>query len=430
MAKRILTRRELLIQSALKAGGLSLGALGPFGGFGTGEAWAQAAGQKNHLVLLHLQGGYSASFNHAANFLNFAEFGGISDANLVRVGNGLTVHSSLGRFPSNVLANMATAGMIHNQTNHPSAQAAAHMAQVNPDIGAAHYLAEGMGGPSSNKLVLAGSDFVEEFTGTYKDTSMQRLTDMQSVINALGGNVNPYTPDRLIAARSIEAALLQSEDLNAGNPKSLTSMPNSYRSAMEILKKPVQNFNSQNLLQHYGLNSTVVQSVSSQLAMAELMIRANSNVILINNRTVWDNHGDSQMQTVFQEMNQNIVPALNRFFVRVYGDAANNIPPQPEFVGKNIVTVIYGDFAREALNSSHAAGIAATVIGPNVKQGAAIQMNRRGVFNAGNTPGVASFWAYLATLLNAPRETVDLLLSKGGQNARAGLNSYKVISKV
>ncbi len=425
-----LSRRELLSHSAIGGGSLSLGLLNPLGMFGSNILYgADATSQNNHLVFIHLEGGYSASFAAAKAFLNNPNFGGITDASILTVGNGLAVHKSFEKFPKSVLAQMATAGILHNAAGHPAARMAGLVSDSK--VGALHYLAAGMGGPSSNKLVQAGPSFAVAFNGSYNGVAVQPLTDMKTIIDALGGGeVGPYTPDRLIAAKAMAAAGIQSQDLLQGNPNSLTSMPTSYASAIDVLNKPVQVFDSNKMLADYGINSTLVgKTVASQFAFAELMIRASSNVIMIGNRGVWDNHNDPKMTTVFNKMDADIIPALTKFFTRVYGDVDNNIAPLPEFAGKNIVTVIYGDFVREADNSGHGSGITATVVGPNVKQGSLDQINGSGLF-ASSTPNPSAFWAYLATILKAPSDTVNSLVNLGGAGTAAGLQTLKGLSKI
>ena len=423
-----ISRRSLLRNSLLSGGLCGLGDLvGP--SFLSSQAYGQGIEKhNNHLFVLHLRGGYSASFSSAGAFIN-QDFGGMNGNNSMDLGNDLVVHNMFRAFPSWVRQHMATIGIQHGQSAHANARAVSYV--TSNDVGAAHVLASGMGGPSANKFVSAGQRAPMNFRGSVGGTSMQRITDMQAALDALGaGGDSPFNPDRSLAAQGLAASMQQSQAAIAGNPESLISLQNGYQAAIDTLGQPAPQFNQAQMMQDYGLTGTAVANndLSAQLALAELMFMAETNVVL-SNHDGWDNHGDPRMSRVFNMMRGDIIPALNVFFRRVYGDPANNIAPQPAFANKNVVTVITGDFVRRPSNSQHGSGIAATVIGPHVKVGSTGVVDSQARL-PNQTPNSAAYWAYLATVLKAPEATVNELVSLGGGGTAQGLARHLALANV
>ena len=421
-----LSRREAIKFSGSGLGALSLAGLGPFNKLLSPTALAQGAGkQDNHLVIIQLHGGYSASFSSARSFLNNGNFGGITDNNMLRLGNGLTMHNSFNSLPASVLQNYtATVGLQHGQSSHPGARSRLFMVQNNLSV--LHYLASGMGGPGAIKFAFTdGRGSSVPKAGNLNGTSLQKVTDMDGLIEALGsGTPGPYSPpsrefttEALIAAEKISMPNIQA---NA----QLSTLGNGLSSGIETLKQPVQTFDPNSLLNAYSLNSRVVSkaSLASQLACAELLMLSNTNVTLCR-QPDWDTHGDANMREAFRKMRTEIIPALSVFVRRVFGDPDNNVAPLPEFENKNVTIAIIGDFTRTAPKSGHGTGLAATVISKNVKTGSTANVNQRGDI-ANNTPNVGAFWSFLASMAGAPQTTVSEIVGLGGNGTQAGLNSH------
>lgn len=426
------SRRNIIKSAALGSSALSLSSLNPFIPGLIPQAYSQGADKHNcHLMIIYLRGGYSASFSDAGKFLN-GFYGGINNGNILALSNNLSVHNSFAQLPTNVLAQMATVGLYHGQTAHGPAISQNFV--ENGNISAAHILAAGMGGPSASKLVLlAPANPMRVNGGNVSGTSLQVMTDMQASIDALGGGEpNRYSPDRDLAAKGVESASKQSTTTINGNSESLVSLRNGFETAVNTLKLPAQPFNADTLVADYGLNGTAVQdnNLPAQLAMAEVMFRADTNIAIAQSRGPWDNHGDPQMQRVFTAFNQDIMPGLQTFCRRVYGDADNNVLPQDAFANKNVVTVIIGDFMRSSRDdqptSRHGAGGAITVIGPKLKNGSTCTIGEFGVIPP-TVPNASAFWAFLGTVLNAPQATITELVNLGGGGTNAGLELHKAL---
>ena len=203
--KKRCSRRE-----AIKLAGFGLGSLslGGHGSLFSPKAFGQGTGkQDNHLVCIQLHGGYSASFSCAQPFLNHT-FGGITDNNMMSLGNGLFMHNSFNRLPASVLQNnVATVGLQHGQSSHPGARSELFM--VNSDLSVLHHIASGMGGPGSIKFAFTdGAGSTVPKSGSLNGTSMQKVTDMDGLVDALGGSSpSPYSPpDRSLTTSALIAA--------------------------------------------------------------------------------------------------------------------------------------------------------------------------------------------------------------------------------
>ncbi|MEW6431254.1 MAG: hypothetical protein AB1730_07065 [Myxococcota bacterium] len=136
------------------------------------------------------------------------------------------------------------------------------------------------------------------------------------------------------------------------------------------------------------------------------MLRAGADVVCITSPGVkvgttfenWDTHGDGTGEVARTMMRSEILPPPQVFLERTLAAA-----------GRNVVTLLYGDFARigghTPTSSEHASGVSATVFGKYVRPGTT------GRFETGNnagyrlpmgTPGYAGLWAYLTELTRAP----------------------------
>ncbi|MFK7827417.1 MAG: hypothetical protein AB8G05_24950 [Oligoflexales bacterium] len=420
-----LSRREAIKLSSSSLGALSLGGLSPFSNLFSPSALAQGAGkQNNHVVIIQLHGGYSASFSSARSFLN-RDFGGITDNNMMKLGNGLTMHNSFDRLSASVLQNYTgTVGLQHGQSSHPGARAQLFMVQKNLSV--LHHLASGMGGPGSIKFAFTdgGGSSIPK-AGNLNGTSLQKVSDMDGLIEALGGAVpGPYTPPSrefttqvLTAAEKLSMANLQANS-------QLATFGNGLSSGIETLRQPIQTLNPQELLNAYSLNNKLVSkaSLASQLACAELLMLSNTNVTLCR-QPDWDTHGDPKMNLAIRKMRTEVIPALEVFISRVFGDPDNNIDPLPQFANKNVVVAIVGDFCRTAPKSGHGTGLAATVFSKNIKTGSTANVNQRGDI-ANSTPNVAAFWSFLASMAGAPQNTVNEIVKLGGNGTQTGLNTH------
>jgi hypothetical protein len=401
--KNNISRRDLIKLTAGTTGAMALGGMVP--GILTPEALAQTATQSAVLVVF-LPGGYNALFGSADSFSGAGTFG-VTNANMLNLGNGLVVDTSFNTLGAFAKANMATVGVAHGIAAHGSAKAAQFtLGNVSPVL----TLAAGMGGSGSIKAANVGTEMAPGPRTAVGGASLQQITDMQSTIDALGGGApDPTMPKREFAAKGITAAEQMSMSRLTGNPDSLESMSQGYKAAFDTLSKPAQPFNAQELMTAYRLQGTAVNNMMAKFAAAELMIRSGANVVtaVAGGGLSWDTHGDTSGQRARQRFNQEIMPGLKIFTDRMVSAQSN------------VTVVIFGDFARSLPGSDHASVTAATVIGPNVKLGSTGKVDAN-VGLPGGTPGVNGLWGYVAAVAKAPPAVVQ---GFGG-------NPHTAISKV
>jgi hypothetical protein len=350
-----------------------------------GSASAQTMPEKNALLVVFLNGGYNSVFCSADSYRGAGTFGVTGDTLLKPLTNGLVVDApTLGTLPQYALDHMATVGVRHGITSHGAAQAA--------DFGDgsrsyALRLAAAMGGTAAIKCVQAGSRSMPGPRAMESGVSLQTITDMKATITALGGFSDPTVPDRAIAAAGISAAQKMSDQHMAKSPGMLTQLDEGYQAGIQTLTKPVQIFDYNALATAYGMATTAtsVSGFSSQIACAELMITAGSNLVCAVDGG-WDTHGDTSASNVRNMMNSRILPPLKTFI--------NRMMNRPDY---NVVVAIFGDFARSLPGSDHASSLSATVIGKYVKQGTTGKMSSNVQLPSG-TPSTLGLWSYLSAV--------------------------------
>jgi hypothetical protein len=346
-----------------------------------------ATADKSAVVLLFLHGGYNALFCSADSFISKNSFG-VTSSNVQKLGNSqlFVDKTTFGTMPSAALSNMASIGIRHGITSHDAARTALW------NMGSRGYslmLADAIGGSAAIKYASVGDYMPYGANTPVNGVSVQRVSDMQAALDALGSTVDPGQPDRGISAAALGASTDMSSAAGAANPNALASLVQGYAAAIQTLQAPVETFSFSELNNAYSLNnSTAVKSFPSQLAAAELMIRAGANVVSLiqgNPSGVqrWDSHGDDTGMGVRNRMRGQMTE-LNTFLTRMMA-----------LSGYNVTTVIFGDFSRSLPGSNHQPNLTATVIGPNVKLGTTGHVDSD-VGLPASTPGIQGLWAYLA----------------------------------
>lgn len=377
-----ISRRSILKGVAAAAGAAAGSRLvGPW--LGT----AEAATEPTSVFVLHFIGGYNSIFASAKELQGSF---GVAAGNYTVLGNGLSVDDlyadSMSPF---VKSHMAAVGVSGLASFHDGAQR--QLWTPNKNMG--YQLANAMGGKAAIKAALVGGAIDPELAGpAVGGTTWQKILDMQKVIDALGGGGAPGSrvPERSVALAQLQAAQKMSASTTAASPVSLESVDTGYATAISGLQQSVQTFDYDELKLAYGLTaSTAVNSFTAQMAAAELMIRAGTNLVLAVNAG-WDSHGDVTGVNVRNKMSKTILPSLNKFLNRMVADPK-----------RNVVAVILGDFARSLPKSDHQPNVSATVIGKYVKQGTTGRVNAKVSLPAG-TPGPAGLWSYVATVAKSP----------------------------
>ena len=399
-----INRRDMIKFSTSASSALALGGLGGSASLFSNSALGGPGDTKSAVVVVYLMGGYNALFASPASFLNTSFC--VTGTNTFQVGTGsntLLLDRSFESLNPFVKSHIASVGINHGINTHPQAQTAQFTVQnANPLL----TLAKGLGGSASIKCANLGSALIPNAASRAAGESIQTIADMQSLVDALGGGKPDLTmPDREIAAAAVKASQEMSKTTLDANQGSLASAITSYPVAIDTLSKPAQSFNPAELQSAYSLSGTAVKSFPSQMAAAELSIRAGANVVAAVSGplspNVWDSHGDTNGTKVRDLFRKEILPGLKTFTDRMMVE-------QGPF---SVTLIILGDFARSLPGSDHATVSVATVISPRVKVGTTGQVNAQ--VRLVNAPQIPAFWGFIADTVNAPQETVQALGGNG-----------------
>jgi len=370
-------------RSWLQGFGMLTGAA--IGGRFIGEAKAAPTTTKSAVVSIYLEGGFNALFTSADSFAGNGTFG-VSSSNAQTVGNGLVVDAkSIGTLGDWALGHMAAIGNNHGLSAHPAAQAS------NFGDGTQSYvvqLAAAIGGAAAFKAVALG-DLPPGSAPAINGTSLQLLRSMDDVATALGLNADANAPGRAATAKALSRARQMSAPALGTNPRSLSFAKDAYDTDVDSLSKPPISVDLGKIAGAYNTSSGgSLDLVPAKLAAAELMLRAGTNVISLQDHG-WDSHGDRGGSTVRAKMSQAILPALKTFLGRLRSE--------PELAAQNVTVMIHGDFARSLPGSDHASCLSALVIGPHVKVGTTGKVSADVRLDP-NTGGSREMWAYLAAV--------------------------------
>jgi hypothetical protein len=362
-----LSRRDFL-----KVLGVSAGALA---GARLGTARA-ATTEPTTIVMLHLVGGMNAMFGSAETLQG--KFG-ITGTNFAKLGPVSIDNSFAATMPDFAKQHVAAIGVRHGISAHP----AARNALFANDKGACTpmVLASAMGGGGSIKACILGTALTAEkvSTAAVNGVSLQRINDMQSVIDSLGAGT-----DREGALAGLKTAQkLSGAELGRKAP-ALTSLGDGYGAIVDTLARPGATFDFKTLSTAYGLGAkTAIASPSSKFAAAELMTRAGANVVVIQDRS-WDTHKDITGNAVRTQFDKEIKAPLNTFLDRMLNLA-----------DRNVVVAMFGDFARSLPGSDHQPNLTALVFGKYVKRGSTGATDAKVSLPPG-TASVPGYWAYVA----------------------------------
>jgi len=141
--------------------------------------------------------------------------------------------------------------------------------------------------------------------------------------------------------------------------------------------------------------STAVADQRSTFAAVELLVHAGASVIFA--QPAYTGRADRQFDTHEDDMGvaaraimAPITPSLATFLERMLG-----------LHGRNVVTVLVGEFSRTVPRSDHEPGGTATVVGKYVKTGTAGPQSPDGS-PPPNAPPAQGLWAYAASALRLP----------------------------
>ncbi len=392
-----MNRRQLLLSSA---GALTLPRL----------ARAQSTPEKPAIVLLYLQGGYNAFFSAADGYLSKHLYQCRED-NVRSLGNDVVVDAStIGALPQAVLDRMATVGVLHRASGHDFAQ---RFAWFDEGVSAPLKLAEMLGGSSAFRCVHFGPTPGGAPHRPVGGIPMTAVPDLAAVVTLCSGGGTPGGPRRDPMARALETSLAYAAPRFRRSPNALSHTWEGTHTLISALRQPPPaDIDWPEISAAYQLppGDLSARSIPSMLAGAEVMVRAGADVVCVTSTHVvtadykedWDTHGDTTGELSRRMMRDAVMRPLSTFLDRSLGMA-----------GRNVITLLWGDFARIGGNgqgeSGHANGVSASVFGKYVRPGTTGRFSTGPVASDAHyilppeTPGYPGLWAYLGALARAPR---------------------------
>jgi hypothetical protein len=334
--------KESFTRRAALQGGAALAGTLALGRWGRGFA----PGRSEHptLVVFWLNGGPSGLFNSAGSFLSTGAFG-VTARNVRDVGSGLLVDAgSLGALPASALAHMASVNFQHGVVR-PHEQARAAVLEC---------------GPRSQLLRMASA----------MPAGKVRCAVVNDIGLPVGVEANPPREDGATFERVLDLTGTE-RGIEAGIARDV-------RSAYAV-----------------GAERTAVADLPTTFAAVELLVRADASVIFA--QPAYTGRADRQFDTheddsggAARAIMEPITPALSTFLDRVLA-----------LEGRNVVTVLVGEFSRTVPKSDHEPGGTATVIGKRVRAGSAGPQSPDGA-PPPNAPLPEGLWAYVASALGVP----------------------------
>lgn len=386
------SRRGFLKHAAMAAGALGLSRLPGVNLLGKAEAAPGA--EPPAVFIFNMIGGYNALFGSADSFVGNNSFG-CTATNVMKIGasNLVVDRRTLGTLSASTLNKMASIGVNHGITAHPTARA---QLILDGNTSRLIKLSVALGGTAAVRCATMGGLMPVGTHRAMNGVSLQQVRDLSTTIAALGGATNANAPERALAADGISAAEAMSKKKLDANPTSGKSLIEGYPAASSQLRQATVAFDYAEMATAYGLTagtggsySTNVNSPTMQIMGAELMIRAGANVVIAN-QAGWDSHDDRNGNEVRNKLiGDGTMAALKAFTDRTLAMA-----------NRNVVTVIMGDFSRSLPGSDHQSNLTATVIGKYVKLGTTGRVNAA-VGLPNGSPGIEPFWAYLGAVAGA-----------------------------
>jgi hypothetical protein len=386
------SRRDFFKRAAIAAGALGVSRIPGVNLLGKAEAAPGA--EPPAIFIFNMIGGYNALFGSADSFVASGAFG-CTATNTMKIGTSNLVvdKRTLGTLSASTLNKMASIGVNHGITSHPTARANLILDGATSRL---IKMSVALGGTAAVRCATMGGLMP---VGTHKamnGVSLQQVRDLSTTIAALGGATGGSAPDRALAADGISASESMSKEKLDVNPSSGKSLIEGYPAASSQLRQATVAFDYAEMATAYGLTagtggtfSTNVNSTTMQIMGAELMIRAGANMVIAN-QAGWDSHGDNNGNEVRNKiLGDGTMAALKAFTDRTLA-----------MTNRNVITVIMGDFSRSLPGSNHQANMTATVIGKYVKLGTTGRVTADVGLPSGS-PKIDELWAYLGAVAGA-----------------------------
>lgn len=292
------------------------------------------------LVVWWLNGGPAGLFNSADAFLANGAFGVTPDS-VQALGNGLYVDAgSLGALPAVARAHMASVHFRHGCYSHNDSRAAVLQS-----------------GSRSQLLRMAAA--------------MPRSATPCAIVNNLGLPVGV-----------------------AVNPLLEQGIGFEHVTKLEDARRPLSTAQFNDIREAYGAFGThpAIDSQRASFAAVEALVHAGASVVFA--QPAYTGREDRQFDThhddvgkVAREIMAPITPMLATFLDRVMA-----------MPGRNVVTLLTGEFSRTLPGADHAKGGTATVIGKYVRTGATGRQQADGS-PPDDAPPPEALWAFVAAAL-------------------------------
>jgi hypothetical protein len=335
MTDQNFSRRTILKGGVALAGTLALGRLG--------RAEATHNDERPTLVVFWLNGGPAGLFNSADSYLRSGAFG-VTERNVRNLGNDLFVDAgSLGSLSAVARAHMASINFQHGIVRpHEHARVAVlESGSRSQLLRLAAVMPEGAAIRCAVVNDLGFPVGVSVDPPPENGVNLTRVTDIESIGRQLG-----------------------------------TKRLNEIRAA-------------------YGMpgDSTSLRDLHSTLAGVEMLVHAGAGVIFA--QPAYTGRADRQFDTheddtgvAARAVMAPITAPLGKFLQRTLA-----------MPGRNVVTLLVGEFSRSIPKSDHEPGGTATVVGKYVKTGTAGPQRADGSV-PGNAPAPEGLWAYTAAALH------------------------------
>ncbi len=382
----MVSRRSFLLGSAGALGALTL----PRG------ARAEGPPEKSAVVLVWFNGSYNALFSAPDGYLPSGQFSCTPDTVRELAPGHFVDKVTLGALPAEVLGNLATVGVRHGFGDHISAPRQFwNQGQTSYPL----LLAHAMGGSGSIRCARFGLPLAG-LHAPVNGVAMTTVPDLSAAVNLYASGAPAEGPRRDLMARALKSALATSRPRYARSPNSLADTWGGHHALITALEQPPVGADWPELATAYGLDpaNTSAATFASQLAGAELLVKAGVDVVIINSRG-WDTHDDGLG-----------VKSRERFVAELLGPLGTFLSRTRVMAGHNVTTALFGEFARTngqaTGDSGHAKFTSASVFGKHVRAGTTgrVVPVRSSLGLAEGTPGTPGFWAYLAAMARAPQQ--------------------------
>lgn len=359
-----------------------------------------APAEKATVVLVFMNGGYSAIFGAADAYVPKGGYGCAAN-NVLDVGGGIAVdRSTLGTLAPSVLSQMCTVGVAHGISAHEAGQYAFFTGTKSYPL----MLANALGGTSAIRCALLGYQ-PPGVHSAVNGVSLTRIPDVSGALAAVGAtSTNPELPSRKLSAAGLRAAQAMSKPSLVRHPNSLRSMGEGFSVITSVLAQAPRALDWGEIALAYGIRpgDTAIGGFRSQMAGAELMVRAGVDVVVVHHQGgpgsacvdgSFDTHDDTDGHCARSMIKDLVMPGLKPFLERTLA-----------MPGRNVVTALFSEFARSGGRSDHAAGLSASVFGKSVRQGTTGRPIIGDLVDyslPAGTPGIPGFWAFLAAAAKA-----------------------------